>query len=108
MRVVARIVPGPQWRPNASVYEQGPPIEAHLAYMRARFDDHSLVMGGPLATAMSGIAVLEVPDLSAAEAFAQADPGVAAGVLVYEVDEWRPFFDALSGARAGGGQVPLS
>jgi uncharacterized protein YciI len=108
MRVIARIAPGPNWLADRSVYGQGPPIEAHLAYLRARFDDRSLLMGGPLATAMSGFAVLDVPDLRAAQAFARADPAVAAGVLAYQLDEWVPYFDAISAARSTGPAADLA
>ena len=46
-------------------------------------------------TLLAGMALLEVPDLEAAEAFARADPAVAGGVLVYDVAEVVTFFDAL-------------
>jgi uncharacterized protein YciI len=102
MRILARIVPGPAWLPRKSVYHQGLPIHAHLAYMRAQFDQGRLLMGGPSAAGMSGFAVLDVADLGAAEALALADPGTAAGVLAYELHEWRPLFDVISGARDDG------
>ena len=99
MRVVAHIAPGPAWRPGRSVFEQGEPVRAHLRFMQARFDDGSLILGGPARDGMSGLAVLEVPDLDAAQAFAAADPGVAADVLVYDVHELVPFFDAFTDRR---------
>lgn len=102
MRVVVSITPGPSWAPGKSVYRQGPLIEAHLDYMRERFDDRSLLIGGPLRSAMAGVAVLDVPDLDAARAFATADPAVSGGVLVYSAEELIPLFDVTSGARAGG------
>ena len=95
MRVLARIGPGPRWVVGRDVYHQGPVIRDHLAFMAARFDDGTLLVGGPLASGTAGMALLEVPDLEAAEAFAQADPGVAGGVLVYDVEEVVTFFDAL-------------
>ena len=107
MRVLARIGPGPRWVAGRDVYHQGPVIRDHLAFMGARFDDGTLLVGGPLATGMAGMALLEVPDLEAAEAFARADPGVAGGVLVYDVEEVVTFFDALDAAApaapTGGG-----
>ena len=103
MRVVAHITPGPAWLAGRSVYEQGEPIGAHLRFMRARFYDGSLLLGGPTRDGLSGLAVLEVPDLDAALAFAAADPGVAADVLVYDVHELVPFFDAIG---AGGAERP--
>lgn len=100
MRVLARITPGPSWRPGQAVWEQGPAVRAHLGYMRDRYDDGALLIGGPLRSGMAGMALLEVADLAAAHDFSTADPAVAAEVLAYEVAEVLPYFDALSGARS--------
>lgn len=108
MRVLVRITPGPRWLPGRSVYRQGPLVEAHLDYMRERFDDRSLLIGGPLRSGMAGVAVLDVPDLMAAKKIADCDPAVDGGVLVYSADELVPFFDVTSGARAGGPSVGAS
>lgn len=99
MRVLARINPGPAWRPGQPVWEQGRAVQAHLAYMRDRYDDGTLLVGGPLRSGMAGMALLEVPDLDVAQALAAADPAVAADVLTYELVELLPYFDALSGVR---------
>ena len=101
MRVVAHISPGPRWLSGKSVYGQGALIEDHLDYMCQRFDDHSLLLGGPMAGGMSGLALLEVPDRAAAYDVANADPAVAGAVLVYSIEEFVPFFDVVSGVRAG-------
>jgi uncharacterized protein YciI len=98
MRVLARIIPGPAWRPGHAVWGQGPAVRAHLAYMRDRYDDGVLLVGGPLRSGMAGMALLEVTDLESAHAFATADPAVASAVLAYEVAEVLPYFDALSAA----------
>jgi len=102
MRVLARITPGPSWLPRHDVWGQGPAVEAHLAYMRDRYDDGSLLVGGPLRGGMAGMALLDVTDLGSAYAFAAADPAVAAGVLVCDVTEVLPYFDAFSGVRSRG------
>lgn len=99
MRVLARITPGPAWLPGQPVWGQGSAVQAHLAYMRDRHDDGALLVGGPLRSGMAGAALLEVADLDVAQAFAAADPAVAADVLTYEVAELLPYFDALSGVR---------
>lgn len=103
MRVLARITPGPSWLPGRDVWGQGPAVQAHLAYMRDRYDAGALLVGGPLRSGMAGMAMLEVADIEAAHAFATADPAVAAEVLAYEVAEVLPYFDAFSGARSGTG-----
>ena len=102
IRVLAHITPGPAWLPGKAVWEQGPAVQAHLAYMRDRYDAGALLVGGPLGGGMSGMALLEVADLGVALAFAAADPGVAADVLAYEVAEVLPYFDVWSGVRSGG------
>lgn len=101
MRVLAHITPGPSWLPGHDVWGQGPTVQAHLSYMRDRYAVGALLVGGPLRDGMSGMALLDVADLEAAHAFADADPAVAADVLVYELAEVIPYFDALSGARTG-------
>ena len=102
MRVLAHITPGPSWLPGRAVWGQGPTIQAHLEYMRDRYDAGAVLIGGPLRGGMAGMALLEVADLDAAHAFAVADPAVAAQVLAYEVAEVLPYFDALSRVRDDG------
>lgn len=102
MRVLANITPGPSWLPGQAVWGQGPTIQAHLAYMRDRYDAGAVLIGGPLRSGMAGMALLEVADLDVAHAFAAADPAVAAEVLTYEVAHVLPYFDAFSGVRSGG------
>ena len=102
MHIIARIHPGPAWLPGKTVFEQGPVMNEHLAFMRARFDDGSLRIGGPLATEESGLALFEAADLTAARNLVDQDPAAQADVLVYELHQLLPYFDALSGARAEG------
>lgn len=102
MRIFARIQPGPAWLAGRTVFEQGPVMNEHLAFMRARFDDGSLLVGGPLATEESGLALFEAADLATARSLVGRDPAARADVLVYELHELLPYFDALSGARAEG------
>ena len=100
-KYIALIGHGPQWLEGKTVYEQGPPIEAHLVAMRDRFDAGELLLGGPFDQG-GGIAVLDVPDEATARALMDADPAVQAGVLVYEIKALRPVFDAADGVRAEG------
>ena len=102
MRIIARIQPGPAWLAGKSVFEQGSVMNEHLAFMRARFDDGSLLVGGPLATEESGLALFEAADLTTARTLVGRDPAAQTGVLVYELHQLLPYFDALSGARAEG------
>ena len=102
MHIIARIHPGPAWLAGRSVFEQGPVMNEHLAFMRARFDDGSLLIGGPLATEESGLALFEAANLTTARDLVGLDPAARADVLVYELHQLLPYFDTLSGARAEG------
>ena len=105
MRVIAHIAPGPSWLTGRPVVEQGEPIRAHLRFMQTLFDDGTLLLGGPARDGMSGLAVLEVPDLATARELASADPGVVADVLVYDVQELVAFFDTLAPDSVSPGPV---
>jgi uncharacterized protein YciI len=102
MRIIAHIHPGPAWLTGKTVFEQGPVMNEHLAFMRARFDEGTLLVGGPLATSTSGFALLEAADLTAAGALVGQDPAAQAEVLRYELHQLLPYFDVHSGARAEG------
>lgn len=98
MRFIALFDHGPTWKPARSVYQQGTPIIQHLAAMRKRYDEGSLLLGGPFADA-GGIAVLDVNDELAARELLDTDPAVAAGVLTYTVHELIAYFDVYAGTR---------
>lgn len=100
MRYVALLRPGPAWLAGRTVYEQGPPIQRHLEFMRARYDAGDLLLGGPFVSGTRGMAVLDVADERSAVDLVEADPAVQAGVLVYELTEMIAYFDAFDGARA--------
>src|SRR6478752_813983 len=95
VHIIARIHPGPAWLAGNTVFEQGPVMNEHLAFMRARFDDGTLLVGGPLATEESGLALLEAADLTAARDLVGRDPAARADVLVYELHQILPYFDTL-------------
>jgi uncharacterized protein YciI len=107
MRVIARIGPGPAWQQGKSVFEQGDPMLRHLHYMRDRYDDGQLLLGGPYTEDAGGLAVLDVADMAAARALAVGDPAVAAGVLGYDLSELVPYFDAFVGTRSDGSLAGL-
>ena len=99
MRIIALLDHGPAWDPHKTLYHQGPAIEAHLAAMAHRFDEGSLLIGGPFDHADGGIAVLDVADEEAARSVMEADPAVIAGVLRYELRVVRAYFDAFARIR---------
>jgi uncharacterized protein YciI len=99
MRCIALIDHGPNWIPDRSVYEQGAPIEAHLASMRRRYDEGVLLLGGPFASHRGGIAVLDVDDEAAARRLMDADPAVVAGVMSYRLETVIAYFDVMSQTR---------
>jgi uncharacterized protein YciI len=99
MRFVTLFSHGPHWKYGKSVYEQGPVMEDHLRSMRRRFDEGSLLVGGPFDEG-GGIAFLEAPDRDAATAIIDADPAVRAGVLSYTLHRLHAYFDAVASTRA--------
>ena len=63
---------------------RGPHRDEHLAGIRAGLEDGRIVMAGPLGDPPSGAAIV-FTEREAAEAFANADPYVANGL----VPDWR-------------------
>jgi uncharacterized protein len=62
--------------------------DAHLAQVQAGKDDGRILMAGPLNDPPTGAAIV-FADRDAAEAFAQADPYVANGLVTnWRVDLW--------------------
>jgi uncharacterized protein YciI len=81
------------------VHHQGQPIVDHLEAMGRRYDEGSLLLGGPFLDGHHGLAVLEVRDREHATEIMDSDPAIVAGVLVYELDELTAYFDAFAGVR---------
>ena len=87
LQVVAH-TPGPAWVPGVSFRDQ-PGVEHHLGTMRGWLEDGHLVMGGPfLDDAGGGMAVVAFDSVEAADAAAQADRAVRAGLLRAAVRPW--------------------
>ena len=101
MIYVALIGHGPNWLPGKSVYEQGQPVRDHLAAMRSRYEEGSLLLGGPFDRG-GGIAVLDVAGELEARELMDADPGVVAGVMSYELHHLTAYFDAFHSFSAAG------
>jgi uncharacterized protein YciI len=87
LQVVAH-APGPAWLAGVGFREQ-PGVEEHLATMKTWLADGYLVMGGPfLDGGGGGMAVVRFDDVVAADAAAQQDPAVQAGLLVATTRPW--------------------
>lgn len=99
MRFVTLFGHGPNWQHGRTVFEQGPIMDEHLRSMRRRFDEGTLLLGGPFADDGGGIAVIEAPDNAAATAIIDADPAVTAGILTYRLHHLRAYFDAMASVR---------
>jgi uncharacterized protein YciI len=99
---------GPQWQTGKTVYEQGPVIDNHLIAMRHRFDEGTLVLGGPFDDGAGGIAVVEASDASTARHVIESDPAVRAGVLDYRIHRLHAYFDALASTRTTGTVADLA
>lgn len=62
-------------------------MSQHVAYVRMFYDAGSVLAFGPVLDQESayGMAILEMPDLAAAESFAHADPSIQAGLNRYKI-----------------------
>lgn len=96
--LAVRHLPGPAWVAGLDPRRQ-PGIEAHVAHYAALAAAGKLLLGGPFLDPDSGGLAVAAPGMDRAEleAFAAADPAVAAGLLRFELLEW---FAAMRGAEA--------
>lgn len=78
---------GPEWPPGKTLAEL--PLREHGRYMLSLHQRGVLRMAGGFADDSGGAAVLQVPDMTAAKAIADADPAVTSGLFVYELRPWR-------------------
>ena len=89
VRFVVVHLPGPKWAPGVPAFEQAG-VQAHIDHFRALFAQGKLAMGGPFFS--PGAVGMMIPEAGVTreeiEAFAAADPAVAAGLLAFEVREW--------------------
>lgn len=98
MRYVAILDAGPAWISGKPVGGQDREImTAHLRAMRERYDEGSVLFGGPFRSADGGIVLIEARDRLEAKSILDRDPAVCAGILDYSLFEVRPFFDAIAG-----------
>ena len=87
LQVVAH-TPGPAWLPGTTFRDQ-PGVDEHLATMKRWLADGRLVMGGPfLDSDGGGMAIVRFDDVATADAAAQRDPAVQAGLLVATTRPW--------------------
>ena len=87
LQVIAH-TPGPGWVPGVAFREQ-PGVADHVATMRGWLAAGQLVVGGPfLDEGGGGIAIVRFDDVASADAAAQEDPAVQAGLLVATTRPW--------------------
>lgn len=80
---------GPAWT-AAETPETRALQEAHMANIRALWQDRKLVVAGPMGDDgdLRGIFVFDVTTLDEAKALAASDPAVKAGRLLAEIHPW--------------------
>ena len=85
--------PGPQWRPDTPAFEQVG-LGDHVAWFRLLHEAGKVAFGGPFVDAASGGMMVLAADVGEeeAQAIANDDPGVRAGLLVVRVRAWRRIF----------------
>lgn len=79
--------PGPQWPAGRTLAEL--PLRDHGRYMLDLHKRGLLRMAGGFVDDSGGAAVLDVADIAAAKAIADADPAVTRGLFIYELRPWR-------------------
>ncbi len=88
-----RIEPAREGMPDAPTAEEAALVGEHFAYLRAAHEAGVATLVGRTGTAPHlGLALLELPDEGAAEAFFARDPAVAAGVFRGRVQPFSVIF----------------
>jgi len=64
------------------------PLEDHFAYMEELQSSHTLILGGPFRDNEGALAIIEAPDLTAAQLIFAADPSVTQEIFSVSVHPW--------------------
>lgn len=86
---VVRYAPGPAWIEGRPMAEQD--LRPHGAYYRDLLERGHVFAAGGFA-GEGGMAILQAPDMEAAQAIVAADPAIVSGVFVGDLQQWRPRF----------------
>jgi len=79
--------PGPTWKDGID-FRQQPGVVDHVNYMASFMATDKLAIGGPFLDNTGGMMVLRADSQEEAEAIANADPSVLAGLLKVSVKPW--------------------
>ena len=83
--------PGPKWIAGTGFQDQ-PGVMDHVHYMAGFFARNELVMGGPFLDNSGGMMIFDTGTIEKAQAIAEADPAVKAGLLGVTVKPWMAVF----------------
>ncbi len=64
-------------------------MKEHFAYLKGLLEEGRLVLAGPCIDASFGIVIFDAESLELAREVALADPAIVAGVMSFEVHEFR-------------------
>jgi uncharacterized protein YciI len=89
IRYVVFHQPGPKWDHAKSFFEQEG-LDGHVGHYRQFQAQGKLAWGGPFLDDKSGGMMVPVADLTEEEVrdFAESDPAVKSGLLLYEIRPW--------------------
>lgn len=90
--------PGPGWQEGVGFRDQ-PGVEAHIGYMQELHARGCMILGGPFLDDSGGMAILAVATTEEAQALADADPSVQAGLLRFVVRPWMTPLGTWAGRR---------
>lgn len=89
IRFVVLHTPGPNWKPEKTLFEQRG-VREHVEHYRKLLALGKLQMGGPFLDSKGGGMMIPTADTSEVEIrrFAAEDPAVVSGLLMVEVRQW--------------------
>jgi adhesin HecA-like repeat protein len=80
--------PGPAWVAGVD-FRQQPGVQAHVAHYAKLYEEGRLELGGPFLDNSGGMMVAAQGEtLESITKFAEEDPAVRSGLLVFEVKPW--------------------
>ncbi|HEY3675245.1 MAG TPA: YciI family protein [Candidatus Tumulicola sp.] len=76
--------PGPRWNREESLFDQED-INDHRDFLSARFEDKTLVIGGPFLDNSGGISIFRHSSQAELEKLLHSDPTIETGLQIYEI-----------------------
>jgi uncharacterized protein YciI len=76
--------PGPQWNREQSLFDQDGILD-HRDFLGSRFEDKTLVIGGPFLDDSGGLSIYRHASQETLVALLDTDPTIASGLQIYTI-----------------------